>query len=207
VDLFGKISDRNEMMDQLGMNGVALSRLAWGFGIVLGLMDVLLAAAELPVGTYALILLGYAGFMLLYVLMLETGNSLVNPVEGLVLAHQPIDGATYTAAKLTHLARIVVFLGLGTSVAPAVAGLMLKDAGWSYPLLHLAAALAIGGVEVFLCCAVYGWLMRLVPAQRLKAAAQLFNDSTFCRAHGTRARTAMASALQRSRLAAGRKRN
>ena len=70
---------------------------------------------------------------------METGNSLVNPVEAAVLAHQPISGATYTAAKLTHLITVVLYLVAGLNVAPALAGLTLKGAPWFYPLAHMAS--------------------------------------------------------------------
>jgi hypothetical protein len=36
-----------------------------------------------------------ASFILLSILTLEAGNSLINPSEGLFLAHQPINGVTY----------------------------------------------------------------------------------------------------------------
>ena len=54
------------------------------------------------------------------------------------------DGATYTAAKLTHLASIILYLVPAMNAVPALAGLLLKGAGWSYPLFHLAVALALG---------------------------------------------------------------
>jgi hypothetical protein len=88
------------------------------------------------------------------------------------LGHQPIDGATYTAAKVTHLVRIVLYLVPAMNVFPALAGLTLKEATWSYPLRHVVAALGVGFIAALLCCAFYGWLIRIVPARRLKAAAQ-----------------------------------
>jgi hypothetical protein len=54
-----------------------------------------------------------------------------------------------------------------------LSGLLLKDPLWFYPLVHLSAAFAVGAVSALLCCAMYGWLIRLMPVRRLKAAAQL----------------------------------
>jgi len=107
------------------------------------------------------------------VLISETANSLVNPTEGLVLAHQPINGATYTAAKVSHLARIVLYLVPATNGIPALAGLFLKTAVWYYPLVHLGAAIAMGMIIALGCCALFGWLMRFIPVRRLRAAGQL----------------------------------
>lgn len=173
VDLFGQLSERGEMLDELGRNGVALQTVTWFYAVFSGLFSVLLVLGQPAVATYFSTFLVLTAFLLLTVLLSEAGNSLVNPVEGLVLAQQPINGATYTAAKLTHLVRIVLYLVPGLNAIPAFAGLLLKRAGWAYPLMHLVAAFAVGLVAAFLCCALYGWLMRFVPARRLKAAGQL----------------------------------
>lgn len=173
MDLFGELSERGEMLDQLGANGVALQMVTRMYAAISALIVVLLLAAGTALATYFATFLILTAFLLLTVLLSEAGNSLVNPTEGLVLAHQPIDAATYTAAKLTHLARIVVHLALGINALPALAGLMLKDSRWSYPLVHLLAALGAGLLAGLLCCAMYGWLIRLMPARRLRAAAQL----------------------------------
>jgi hypothetical protein len=98
---------------------------------------------------------------------------LLNPVEAVVLAHQPVDGATYTAAKLTHLGRVVVYQAGAMNAIPALAGLLIKGAPPYYPAVHMAAGIAVGGIAGLLCCALYGWLMRFIPARRLKAAGQL----------------------------------
>ena len=74
--------------------------------------------------------------------MPETANSLVNPVEGMILAHQPVNGATYTSAKLTHLLRIVFYIVLGMNGVPALLGTLLEGAAWFYAPLHLTAAFA-----------------------------------------------------------------
>jgi hypothetical protein len=173
VDLFEQLSDRGEMLDQLGRNGVALRVAAWTYAAFSALISLLLVAAQPPLPTYFASFLVVTAFLLLILLLSETGNSLINPAEGLVLAHQPVDGATYTAAKLSHLARIVLFLVAGINAVPALAGLVLEESVWWYPLLHLSAALGVGFLAALLCCALYGWLIRLVPVARLKAAAQL----------------------------------
>jgi hypothetical protein len=173
VDLFDRISKRGEMMDQLGRNGVALKSAAIIYFVFSGLLGVILMAARLPAMVYLGIFMGFTAFMLATVLISEAGNSLINPAEATILAHQPINGATYTAAKLSHLLTIVLYLIPGIDGIPALAGLMLKDAPWYYPFLHLAAALAVGLVSALLCCALFGWMLRFIPVNRLKAAGQL----------------------------------
>jgi len=173
MDLFDALSERGEMLDQLGRNGVALKVAAWLYFALSGLISLVSVATGANLATHFATSLVFTGFILLSILLPETSNSLVNPVEGLVLAHQPINGATYTAAKLTHLARIVLYLVLGLNVVPALAGLLLNGSSWSYPFVHLLAAITLGSVEALLCCALFGWLIRFVPVSRLKAAGQL----------------------------------
>ena len=172
VDLFGQLCERGEMLDQLGQNGVALKMMAWLYGGISTLVAVMLIATGASLRIYISTFLVLTAFLLLASLLSETGNSLVNPVEGLVLAHQPIGGSTYTAAKLTHLVRIVLYLVPAVNLAPALGGLLLKGTAWWYPPAHLAAGFLLGMLSALLCCAAFGWLMRLVPARRLKAAGQ-----------------------------------
>jgi hypothetical protein len=169
VDLFGQLSDRHEFMTQLGRSGYALKSIAWLYVAFSSLFSLVFLFVQPPVAQYLSIFLVMTAVLLLGLLISETNNSLVNPVEGLVLAHQPIDGATYTAAKLTHLGRILLYVVPALNGVPALAGLALRRAPWFYPFLHMLAAFALGLLIALSCCAVFGWLIRFVPAPRLKA--------------------------------------
>jgi hypothetical protein len=179
MDLFDLISQRGEMMDQLGRNGVALKSAAIWYFIFSAVISVGVILSQPSVTTYLTIFLFLTAFMLGSILVSEAGNSLINPQEALILAHQPINGATYTAAKLSHLARIVLYLVPGVNTIPALAGLVLKGASWYYPILHLAAAFAVGFAAALLCCALFGWMVRFVPVKRLKAAGQFVGALPF----------------------------
>src|SRR5678816_3630635 len=91
----------------------------------------------------------FATVFLMYTFLLsEMANLLVNPTEGLALAHQPIAGLTYVAAKLTHLAGFILIGVLSLNLFPAVAPLFVAkpanlNAGWLYPVNHLVAALTV----------------------------------------------------------------
>ena len=172
VDLFHTISERGEMLDQLGRNGVALGTAAVLYAVMSAFLAIVSVLAKAPPAAYLAIFLFFTGFLITGILLSETGNSLVNPVEGMVLAHQPVAGGTYTAAKLSHLSRIVLWLTPALNGIPALAGLLLRGSRWYYPLQHMAAAFAVAFVCAMACCAAFGWLMRFVPAKRLKAAGQ-----------------------------------
>jgi hypothetical protein len=179
TDLFGQLSERGEMMDQLGRNGVGLKTAALLYCGLSGIVSLAMVATQSGLATYFGTFIGMTAFLLVSVLLSETGNSLVNPTEGLILAHQPVNGATYTAAKLTHLGRIILYLVPALNVIPAALALVLKECRWYHPLLHLLAALTVGLVAALLCCALYGWLIRFIPVKRLKAAGQLASTIPF----------------------------
>ena len=83
-----------------------------------------------------------------------------------MLAHQPIDGATSTAAKLSHLLRIVICVVAALDGVPALAAMFLKRAPRFYPFAHLAASFTVGLVAASVCCSIFGWLMPFVLAKR-----------------------------------------
>ncbi len=171
-NLFWELSERREFMTQLGREGMSLKIAACLYAVLSAILSLLQIKAGATAAGYFSISMLMTAFLLLCILVSETSNSLVNPVEGLVLAHQPIDGATYIAAKLIHLARIVAYLSLGFGVPGAICGLWVKGTGWSYPLLHLGAAYLTGLAAALFSCAVFGWLMRFVPPSRLKSVGQ-----------------------------------
>lgn len=172
LGLFARISERREMLGQLGRDGFTLKAAALLYAVLTALLGVLMVIIQPPLATYAGAFLALSGFLLFTILLTETSNSLVNPTEALVLAHQPIDGATYTAAKLTHLLRVVLYLAPGLSIVPAFLALLLPDCPFYYPLLHLAGALAVGLFIALACCSLFGWLLRLAPPARVKSLGQ-----------------------------------
>jgi hypothetical protein len=172
VDLFGAMSERQEVMDQLGRNNAAMGLAGILYALLSAILAIFSVLAHATPSTHLALFLAFTVFLFTGILLSEAGNSLVNPTEGMVLAHQPITGATYTAAKLSHLLRIVLFLTPALNGIPAIAGLALPNAHWYYPFLHLGAAFCVTTVVALACCAAFGWLMRFIPPKRLKAAGQ-----------------------------------
>ena len=173
IDLFGELTDRREMLGHLGRDGVSLKTVAVMYGLFAAVIAALQVLLAVRVWTYFSTFLGITALMLLLVLISETANSLVNPVEGIVLAHQPINGATYTAAKLTHLLLVLGYIVPALNLLPALGGILLPGARWSYPLLHFFSACVLGLVIALSCCAFFGLLIRFVPAARIKTAGQV----------------------------------
>ena len=175
VDLFETLGARQEVV-AMG-NAYSMRGLMNIWFILSALGSVVAAAAGAAPGVYLAVFLGLTVFQLGVLLLPEIAESLVNPVDGLILAHQPVDGATWSGAKLAHLTRMVVYTVTGLNAIPAFVGLALPHDGvalrLAYPPLHFLVALGVGLVFALLCCSVFGWLVRIVPVRRLKAAAAM----------------------------------
>ena len=174
VELFETLGDRGEVA-RMGNQDYSLQFLVRMWFVLASLISLGMAFAGISPGYYLLAFLGLTLFQLSILLIPEAAENLVNPVEGLILAQQPVNGATWSAAKLTHLVKAVVYVVAGVNGLPALVGLFLpheEGIGWLvYPLVHLLIALGLGMVAALLCCSLFGWLIRFIPARRLKAAA------------------------------------
>ena len=179
IDLFANLSESGEATTEMGRNEAVLKTGFFLFAAFSAILSIVLLNAGAAPRTYLLAFLGMTAYVLLPPLLSETGNTLVNPTEGMVLAHQPINGATYTAAKLTHLLKVVLYLALGTNAIPSVVGAFVTGSNLAYIPLHLAATLLWGFALALACCGLFGWLLRFVPAKRLKTAVQFATSLPF----------------------------
>ena len=176
VDLFSKLTQRKEMVS-LGNDSYSLQKVSLSFFLIFGLMSVFMVFAQLSPIAYLSIFVLITVVQVSFVLIAEVAEIIVNPVERMILAHEPVDSSTWTSAKLTHLIRTVVYLVAGINLAPALAGVFLDHgdgvAAVTYPFWHLLAALGAGLTTGLVSCGLFGWLVRFVPAARLKLYATI----------------------------------
>ncbi len=172
VDLFHTLSTRQELV---GMDSGAMQAVTIFWVILSSVISFMMLAGGSTPGMYLAVFLVITAFQLAAILLVEISESLVNPVAGRILAHQPINGATWSAANLTHLVVVIVYMVAGINTVPALVGALLPDRDGflrvSYPPMHFVVALGIGLVVGLLCCGLFGWLVRFVPIGRLKAIA------------------------------------
>ena len=170
VDLFGTLGERKELLGNLGMDRHAMNLTSLGLLIPGGILA-LLAFGEWSLATFNMITLAVSSLMLFMLLVMEASNSFLNPAEAAVLAHRPIAGATYFAAKLTYLVIVVLRATVALNGPAALAGLIKPEARWFYPLTHFVAACTAGLFLALVACAVFGLLFRILPASRVRSAA------------------------------------
>ena len=174
VDLFGTLSERQEIA-RMGSSDRAMTYLMALMCFMGVLISLGLVASGVSPGMFGLVLIGLTVFQLSLVLLPEVAENLVNPIEGMVLAHQPVNGATWAGAKLTHLFKLVLYVVVAINTFPAIIGTFLDHQSAflavTFPARHFVAALGVGLVVALLCCSFFGWLVRFIPARRLKRAA------------------------------------
>jgi hypothetical protein len=168
LGLFRTLSEHAELMSAIGVNRFSVSYLALLLAALGVLPWYLAVCSSIPAPIYLLINLAITFVLIFFTIIREAPNSLFNPVEASILAHNPVHGPTYAAAKIANVMIAVAYLVCGCNVYPAVIGFALKGARWFWPFTHLAAALLIGFTTAFLICALYGALARLVPSSWLK---------------------------------------
>lgn len=166
--LLRTLSERQEFMGNLGVNRVELTYVALIYAVFIGTPMGLLVFLGLSAPLFLFCNLSMMLMLIVLVLVGESANTLYNPVEASVLAHNPVDSLTYAAAKIAHVMLAVLYLVPALAVPSAILGLRLREARWIWPLTHLAAAFLAGLFAAFLICALYGWMFRYLPAGRLK---------------------------------------
>ena len=165
LDLFALLGERMEFMGlTFGLNR------AVGWYFAMSVFFALVAFVGISLPGYLFLMIAYTLIFVLYLLLTDAANSIMNPDEASVLAHQPIRGATYVAAKVTHLLVLVAVIVPALNLLPALAGLYIKGARWFYPCTHLLAAYLAGLFVAFLVCSIYGWLFIIISPRKLKNA-------------------------------------
>ena len=181
VDLFQTLSKRQEVI-RMGSHNQSLRSVVILWFFLSSGISLLMAVSGAHSGVYLLVFVDLTIFQLGVLLISEVAENLVNPVEGLILAHQPVNGATWSGAKLTHLIKIVVYIVVSVNGVPALVGIFLHHHNGIPPVVyfpvHFVITLGAGLVVALLCCSLFGWLVRFIPARRLKAAAAMAQDVT-----------------------------
>ncbi len=172
LELFRTLSEREELVSIFGVNRFNLTYVAM-YGAVMGTLFLWfpLAYRGAPARQYLLVNLLVVFVLIALAIIREAGNTLFNPTEGSVLAHTPVHSLTYATAKIAHVLIAVLYLVASLSVPAALIGVLLKGTRWFWPVTHLAAAFLTGFTTALLICALYGWMIRFVPATFLKGVS------------------------------------
>ncbi len=185
LELFRTLSAREEFMGSVGVNRLNIIYLSYWTALmgVYVLAFLMLGNAVPPAPFYLLFNLSLTFALTFLLFVREAANSLFSPVEASMLAHTPIHGPTYAAAKIVHIIIAVLYPVLGLNLYPALIGFIAAPgARWFWFVSHLSSAFLIGLWTAFIICAFYGFVRRLVPADLLKSVStwiQVISMSAF----------------------------
>lgn len=171
LDLLGTLGSRRELTSQFGLDSNALGIAGGLFVLMGGFVGLIAAVAHPPAREFQMFCLGITAVLLIPLLVSEAADAFLNPAEVSVLAHRPIGGATYVAAKATYVIKAALAVALPLNLLPALAGLTLPDTRWFYPITHAVATLIAAMFTAFLTCGVFGVLFRVVPVAKVRSAA------------------------------------
>jgi len=136
-----------------------------------GMMGVFLAGNLAPRATpffYTLLILSYSMVMMVFSVILELGNTIINPDDADVLGHRPISPRTYFLARLFNLLIFIAFMGSALCFLPSLIGIAISGNGWLYaPVFFFVSLLAnvTVGAAVLL---VYTLLLRIMHYEKMK---------------------------------------
>lgn len=173
VWLFRQLSERREALGQLGRNRASLKLFSGIYAFLTLVLTFGLAAGAPSLPVYFASSLFLGGMLLASLLVGECNSSLINVEEGSMLAHQPIDGRTYTAAKLAHIGRLLLWFVPALNGFFAIGAAFVHGGSWYYVPLHFALAWTLAVVLTLGACGVFGLLLRFVEPSRLKRAGQI----------------------------------
>src|SRR3569832_665824 len=75
MDLFRALSERREVMNQLGRDGMTLRVIAWLYAAITGIVGLVMLIGQPAPMSFLAVFMGITAFILLSVLLSETSNS------------------------------------------------------------------------------------------------------------------------------------
>lgn len=123
---------------------------------------------------YSLLTLAYSMVMMAFAVILEFGNTIINPEDRDVLAFRPISSRTYFLARFCNLLFYVVLIGTALCLAPALLGMLVQGAFWMFPLAFFPVAMMANLATASFVVLIYTGLMRVMQYERFKDVLAYF---------------------------------
>jgi len=117
---------------------------------------------------FSFLTISYSTVMMAFAVVLELGNTIVNPDDVDVLAFRPISSRTYFLAKLCNLLFYTFLMGTALCLLPSLLGIAVKGAGWFFPLVFFPVAIIANIASASFILFIYTGLLKVMPYQRFK---------------------------------------
>jgi ABC-2 type transport system permease protein len=159
-------------MSMSRMRGSGKSSLR-SFGITLGMMGLILGLVIFVASDLFFSVSLFFSFLLFSVsssLLLEYQAIVISPDDYRQLGYQPITSRTFFAARLTSVLIYVWIMTCALGFFPFVASALTRHGGLIATITLILAALLASTTAALFVVGLYGWLLKLLPASRLKHA-------------------------------------
>ncbi|MBN2414359.1 hypothetical protein JXO52_00880 [bacterium] len=143
----------------------------WWSMIFYALMSMGLSGGLVPVATpflYTFLILSYSMVMVVFSVILEFSNSIINPDDGDIMGFRPINSRTYFSARLCNLLFYVWMISTALCLFPAVIGLGVKGMPPFFPLVFYPVALLANWTAAAFVVWVYTGLLQIMPYSKFK---------------------------------------
>ena len=143
------------------------------YGLMGGTLAVTLASRATPF-LFSLLTLAYSMVMMAFAVILEFGNSIINPEDAEVLIHRPIHPRTYFLARLCNLLVYVGLMGTALCLFPSFLGMTVRGCGWTFPLVFFPVAMIANLATAFFVLLIYTGLLKVMRYHRFKDVLAYF---------------------------------
>ena len=117
---------------------------------------------------YSLLILAYTMVMSGFSVILEFGNSILNPDDWDVLIHRPVNSKTYFLAKLANLLFYVILITSAMSTLPALLGIGVKGNNLFFPFIFIPVSFIANITTACFVIIIYTLLVQKINYQKFK---------------------------------------
>ena len=117
---------------------------------------------------FSLLTLSYSMAMMAFAVILEFGNTIVNPEDAEILAYRPIGSRTYFLAKLCNLLFYVTLMGSALCLLPSFLSVFVQGSRWFSPFVFYPVAMTANLAMACFVVLIYTALVKVMPHERFK---------------------------------------
>lgn len=117
---------------------------------------------------YSMLILVYSMVMSGFSVILEFGNSILNPDDWDVLTYRPINSRTYFCAKLSNLLFYIIIITTAMCLLPALIGTTVPGNNLLFPLVFMPVCYCAGTATAAFIVLMYTFLLKKINYQKFK---------------------------------------
>ncbi len=117
---------------------------------------------------YSMLIITYTMMMSGFCIILEFGNSILNPDDWDILIHRPINSKTYFLAKLFNLLFYIMLITSAMSILPALLGIGVQGNNLFFPIIFIPVSYIANITTASFIVLIYTLLLRKINYQKFK---------------------------------------